>query len=354
MIGLGFCRKGTCVRVLSLFIGLFSAATLPCAADTVILKNADRLTGEIQKLEKAQLLLKTSYAGTIRIDWKSVENVSAERLFEVEFDSGQRVKGTIRESSEGLVIVPADASAPLLLAGMVGMAPVAVEGSENFWTRLEGGVDLGYSFTRGNSQFNQSALTITTRYRQPKYQFLADLSLLYSTLSAAPKTSRHAAALRYDRFLSPKLFAFALSGLERDERQRLNLRTNLGSGLGWRLIKTDRTQLSLLAGVTYINEQYRILNTSALSPRSSSGEGLVALDVETTTLGRVVLTTKLGTQPNLVDTGRYRITFDAGMRVPLIRRFTWNLHLFDRFDSRPPVAVLRNDYGLTSSFGVTF
>jgi len=42
------------------------------------------------------------------------------------------------------------------------------------------------------------------------------------------------------------------------------------------------------------------------------------------------------------------------LRVPLTGRFTRNLRLFGRFDSRRPLAVKRNDCGLISGFGAVF
>jgi hypothetical protein len=53
--------------------------------------------------------------------------------------------------------------------------------------------------------------------------------------------------------------------------------------------------------------------------------------------------------------GRYRIEYDAAAHVPVVAGFVWKVSLFDRYDSEPPSAeVLRNDYGLVSTFGVSF
>jgi hypothetical protein len=67
-----------------------------------------------------------------------------------------------------------------------------------------------------------------------------------------------------------------------------------------------------------------------------------------------VLTSKTSAFRNFFGPARYRITFDGGLRVPLAGPFTWNLRWFDRFDSRPPKGVVRNDYGVISSLGLAF
>ena len=48
-------------------------------ADEVVLKNGDRLTGEVMALEQDKLIFKTSYAGEIFIAWSEVEKISVNK-----------------------------------------------------------------------------------------------------------------------------------------------------------------------------------------------------------------------------------------------------------------------------------
>lgn len=56
-------------------LGLVASAS---AADTVLLANGDRLSGTVQLLDAGTLLLKTSYAGEIRIAWKHVVQIETD------------------------------------------------------------------------------------------------------------------------------------------------------------------------------------------------------------------------------------------------------------------------------------
>ena len=47
-------------------------------ADEVRLKNGDRISGRIIRMEQNKLVLKTDYAGEITIDWPQVASISAE------------------------------------------------------------------------------------------------------------------------------------------------------------------------------------------------------------------------------------------------------------------------------------
>jgi hypothetical protein len=87
---------------------------------------------------------------------------------------------------------------------------------------------------------------------------------------------------------------------------------------------------------------------------SSSGEGVLGLDLKNTLMAGVQLVTKLSISPNLLQGGRYRMSFESGARMPLIGRYVWTFNIFDRYDSQPPVQAQRNDYGAVSSVGFTF
>ncbi|RML93484.1 hypothetical protein APX70_08348, partial [Pseudomonas syringae pv. maculicola] len=48
-------------------------------ADTVWLKNGDRLTGTIKVFDGGKLLLQTEYGGAIALDWKQVKTLKSDQ-----------------------------------------------------------------------------------------------------------------------------------------------------------------------------------------------------------------------------------------------------------------------------------
>jgi hypothetical protein len=170
----------------------------------------------------------------------------------------------------------------------------------------------------------------------------------------AERQSRHALNTRFDRYLSPKSFAFALAAFERNDQQQLDLRSRVGGGFGWNVVKERDRTFDLLGGFTLTNEQYRA-EEGDLLPRKSTGEGLLGFEWRSSRLWGVELRTRLTAHPNLVQTGRYRIEYDSGAAIPLVAGFTWNVSLFDRYDNKPPREELeRNDYGMVSTLGFSF
>jgi putative salt-induced outer membrane protein YdiY len=325
-------------------------AALCSRADVVLLSNGDRVSGQIEKLAQDKLSFKTEFAGTIQIDWKKVLQIESDKAYDVEVDSGRRIRGKLALAQNAVVVQTADARVPLMLVSVKSVSPPPQ--SEGALTPLHGTVNVGYNFARGNSNLSNSTASANAHYRTDAYQVTLDLQSLFNSESGQPPSNRYYGNLRYDRYLNARSFWFALGGLEHDEKRSLDLRTNLGGGLGWKLLHDDKNEANLLSGITYVNEQYQ--DPAPAAPNGSSSEGLMGIDLRNSLVAGIVATHKVSLQPNLVQLGRYRMSVESGVRLPLLSRYIWSLQLFDRYDSRPPVEAKRNDYGAISSFGVTF
>ena len=243
---------------------------------------------------------------------------------------------------------------PMKRSQVVRITPYDDGESRSFWEILDGSVDVGFSLTRGNSELTQSSVGIHGAYRRKKYKLSGTATSLFSRQDDAPPTSRQTAEGRYDRFLGKRKFGFALAALERSDRQRLNLRSRAGGGFGYKLKDNPHTEFSFLGGFVFINEQFQDDPDRPPPEHTNSAEILAGFDLRTTVFDGVQITTKLAVLPNLSQSGRYRVEFDSTARIALLKRLTWSLTLFERFDSAPPLDVRRNDYGVVSALGYAF
>jgi hypothetical protein len=331
----------------------FLASTAP--ADVVTVSNGDQLHGTVVKIEKNKLFLKTDYAGTVPIDWEKIQSIEAEGSYEVEVEQGRRFTGGIAREDNRFDVRNEDVVTALRPPDVVAAVRLEADNEPpGFWKTLNGSLGLGYSFSRGNAEQTQSSLTAQGDYRKEKYRLQGDVTSILATQEEAETTSRHALNGRYDRYLSDRAFAFALTSFERNDRQKLDLRSRFGGGFGWKAAKGRSNELDLLGGFTLTNEQFRN-GEGEMLPRETTGEGLFGFEWKNTQLRGVRLYTRLTAHPNLVQTGRYRIEYDSKAQVPLMMGFSWTVGLFDRYDSDPPrEGVLRNDYGMVSTFGFSF
>ena len=90
--------------------------------DIVVLKNGDKITGEVKGLFRGKLELSTDSMGTVNIDWADIEAVLSDTGQSLELANGQRFYGPLRKSdSTEMVAVETD-------QGVVGLGMLDVVG----------------------------------------------------------------------------------------------------------------------------------------------------------------------------------------------------------------------------------
>src|SRR5687767_15129307 len=67
----------------------------------IVLKNGDRVTGEITDLEYGLLRLSTDDMGTISIEWSAIASIDSQYTFDVQVAGGRRYAGIIATSDDG-------------------------------------------------------------------------------------------------------------------------------------------------------------------------------------------------------------------------------------------------------------
>src|SRR5215469_2409711 len=110
-------------------------------SDLVVLRNGDRLSGDIVSLEFGILTLKTDNMSTLSIEWPAVRSVTSKFDFAVERRDGSRYHGVIDTSADG---------SELLVASEAGSARIPLQEVERisrfspqFWDRINGSLAVG-------------------------------------------------------------------------------------------------------------------------------------------------------------------------------------------------------------------
>ena len=333
---------------LGLLLALAGHGVLP--ADTVTLVNGDRLTGTVRRVADGTLTLHSKLAGTVQIAWRNIQAIQTDGEFSVLTDSGHRLDGQLTLEESRVFIASPDRDPVTVPAREVARVARGQRrrGAGKVISALDGSADIGYSIARGNHSQMQSSAGATAAYTSAQHQFSGQLNSIFARQDGARSHSRHALNARLDRFLNDRSFAYALTGLERNERRLLDLRSRLGGGVGWRVRSSGKTALSLLGGMAYVHERLREQDNR------STVESFAGMEWSTSLFRVVRLNTQLTIHPNLLDTSRVRVEYDGTFRIPIAGRFTYSLRLFDRYDTRPADMVERNDYGIVTGLGVVF
>lgn len=325
-------------------------------AEQVTLKNGDRLTGAIVSMDGKKLVVKTSYAGDVSIDWSEVTQFSSDKPLVITRTDKQVLSGTVATEGQDVMITTAQGSQKLALADVNAMRSPADQaayekslhpGMLEDWT---GGGSFGFALARGNSETTNLALGFDATRKTAKDAWVVDAASIYSSDANLNATTANSfqGLIRYDRNLAKRLFAYAAFAGGYDDLQNLNYRISPNGGLGFHAITTPRTTLDLLGGFGYTRESYTTGLTNNLLTATLGDEFSYKLFKSTT------IVQNLYYLPALNDTSIYHINGNFGIATKLNGWLTSNLNFNDRYNSAPVLGNKNNDILFTAGVGFTF
>lgn len=337
-----------------IFVGLVLALTAQAKNDddVVVLKNGDRLTGEIKGLQRGELRIKADYmAEAVRLDWAKVESLQSKSTFMIWLVDGKLVTNVMRllptRSNDTANFVIGNSQAIRVhQLDVIRITPA----DRGFWRRLEGSIDFGLSFTSGNDQY-QTEVAATTTYRTGEHSFTASVDSAFSGQTQGTSTARNQFTFDYRRQLNERWYVGGLLDLLRSDQQSLQLRTSAGGLIGRNLKQTDHTRLSVFGGLVGARENYSAILGK---PRATNADALVGLDFFTFRFSKTDIRSRLSVFPSLTTPGRTRFQTTSDLRIKIVKDLWWGFHVYENFDSKPPVAADKNDLGISTSLGWKF
>ncbi len=352
------------VRLLA-FISVLTFSSV-LLADQITLKNGDRLTGTIVKSDDKTLVIKTEFAGDVTVQWPAVQEIKSSEPLHVDLKNGQTAVGAVSTSDDkitvatdkGAVTAPKETVIDMRSAGEQS----AYERSQHprFTQGWEGGANVGFALTAGNSETKNFALAFTGDRKALNDHIGLFANSVFATNNSPGVTSGVTAnsiqsGARYDRNLNARVFGYVNGEFDTDALQGLNLRSLFGAGFGLHAIKSDRTVLDFLGGMNYTRESYAAV---APSPAFTRNFAAITLGQELSQkLGKSTeLTQKLYFYPGLNDgdSGEYRAAFNLGTVTKINKRFGWQNAFGDIYVSNPPLGKKRNDLTLTTGLNFSF
>jgi hypothetical protein len=316
--------------------------------DVVVLRNGDRLTGEVEQLERGYLRLKTDDLGTAEIEWDKVASVAAAAPFDVDDVRGNLYMGALvpGPAAGQLLIVWAERQETVALSAVVRMRRL----SRSFWKRLDGSFDGGASYTSASSLFKLD-FTGTLGVERPGYEINMDASSTLTTQPDVDDTRRSSVSLGYVRRFRNQWVGLAQGLLEQNRELGFDLRSSAAAGGGRFLLRSPKHRF--LAGLGLSVNRERPLEGES----TTNVEAMVLLtyDVFSYDFPKVDVSLVTGGFASLNDGGRYRLDVEARVKRELVKDFYATIRGYESYDSRPATeGVPRNDYGVTFALGWSF
>lgn len=236
------CPKGISRFFVTLILAVLVTGSLLARdkTDIIILSNGDRVTGEIKKVERGLLEIKTDFMGTINVEWEHIKEVTSQYGFQVELTSGARYLGSIEPADDGkLEVTGAYSQIKTDVIEVVKVTPI----EDKFWDRIKGSVDFGFSFKRANrvTDYNLSA---ETSYRVEKYLTSVGYDSSLSSTQNVETTQRNVVSTQFHRFLENRWSIIGLGTFTQNQELGLDFR-GLGGGVLAETLFKRITPLSL-------------------------------------------------------------------------------------------------------------
>lgn len=319
--------------------------------DVVILQNGDRLTGEIKSLQRGELSFKADYmAEAVRLDWARVERLLSKDKYLIYLTSGQLFTDSIelnpQEGANNFLIGANSSATRVDKMDVIRILPV----ESRFFQQLEGTVDLGFSFTSGNNQY-QTQVSAATTYRRGDQTFSGRIDSAFSGQPQGSRTARNQFTFDYRKQISPNWYVGGLADVLQSDQQSLDRRLTLGGLVGRQLLQTERTRFSLFGGVAGSRENYSELIGQ---PHSTNADAVVGFDFTTFRFKTTDIRSRFISYPSLTVPGRVRFQTTSDLYLKVVKDLYWGFHLYENFDSKPPVSANKNDLGVSTSIGWKF
>jgi putative salt-induced outer membrane protein YdiY len=360
-----FSPKRLTTRAIVFVFAIFGFLVLPTLrADTVVLKNGDRLTGTAVKLEGGKLTFKTAYADAIAIAWDQVASLKVDKPLVLPQDKGNLNVTSIDRTDAGLVVTTATGNSTMAATAVTVLRTLAdqtaYEASQHpnwahAWTIA---ANLNLSLAKGNSDTETLGTGFTAVRATPTDKTSLNFNSLYGRDNKAGITSADTTGggFRYDHNLNPKLFVFGSGDFLTNGLQDLDFRSILSSGLGWHAVKRKNQTLDLLGGGAWTHESYSPVTTTVpTTPATTNSFGSFnfgeqyALKMGSTSQ----LTEQANFFPDLTNLGQIQFNVNSSFTTKIAKMFNWVTTFTDNYTSFPPAGTLNNDLVLTTGLGIT-
>ena len=314
-------RMTICTVIMAVILAL-----MPCVANAgvVVLKNGDRISGLIVKMQDKKLEIDPEYSSAnITIDWDDVQSLTTIRPMSIKLYGDAEMPANVRERvRDRLILYSLEEGGPIRLQDVR-----SINLAEHDYY---GYISAGGNQTSGNTQTQALNLSGSLTYRKDEHRIIMEGKYNRAEADGRDTANNGSVSLKYDYFFSRRLYTSAFSLTETDQFQNLSLRDTAGLGLGYDLIDSDQHLLTVGTGPAAVYQDFT--TTAATIAPSTTWWARYELRLRN---DDVILFHR---QQGFKDLGHgegTRVNADQGIRISIAGRWRLNLEYDIRYNSLP-------------------
>ncbi len=325
------------------------ASAIPCHADEITLKNGDRISGTIVKKEGESVIIKTTYAGDISINWRELNTLYSDADMQFVLVDGTSINGKAIQSQSGSIeIKSGEIVEPLSisLSQITTINPPAIDSNP---VKFSGHVNAGLSITDGNTNSKNIHIDIESVSRTISNRYTIGVVHNKAETEGVDSEDNLTGYMKYDHFFTSKWYAFTNAIFIKDKFKDLNLKTAIGFGAGYQLWETPEKNLSFELGLNYVNEDYIQADDNAYPA------GRWALNYDKFLFKKATqLFHKHEVLLGLEQVDDVSILTQTGLRFPLIERLNATFQVNWDWDNTPAPGTKRADTDYLATIGYSW
>ncbi|MBK5416830.1 DUF481 domain-containing protein [Pseudomonas sp. TH31] len=238
-----------------LCLAVFSAST-PLLADTVWLKNGDKLSGKITLFDGGKLLIQTAYAGAVPIDWKQVKTLESDQELLVKQDAYNGEKAKSLKAAEDGKVTLANGEAPktVELASIQQILKPKPVVEDLVW---KGNVDMALDYQRAEKDTDDYDVGFKTSARHGRWRHTAEGEYNREFQDGEVTTDNWRAEYSLDRFLTDNWFWQGRLNYKSDHVEELARQRVVGTGPGYQFWDNELGAFSLGSLLNRTDYEYR-------------------------------------------------------------------------------------------------
>ena len=316
----------------------------PPPPDVLTLGDGSKVVGQIVGMEGGELQIETAFGGSINVKWEEIKTIESPNTQTLILSDGSSLVGTLGSDAQGNLIITTAAAAQPVNVGFGSVTAVTPVPKKPVTYTIN--VNAGGSIADGNTRTKTLNANAEFVARSERNRLTLRGQTTYAEDEGDLSARNSSATVKYDFFMTTRLYAFVEAFLEGDEFQNLSLRTALSAGLGYQWIdkgdfKDDAfkdMQFYTEAGLAYFNEDF----DNGVDDRYASARWAMRLDWPFVPDRLTLFHYHVG-YPGLENSDDIYISTEQGLRMTIIDNFVATAQVNWRWDNTPSPGFRRSD-----------
>lgn len=335
------------MKKITVFFLLFLVSNLLSAQnDSIVLRNNNKLVGEIKGLDKSVLTLKTPFSDKdFKIKWSHIKEIYSSRLFIISLTNGTRINANINTNHSKVNAVLLKSEGYTLeteLKKIIFLDPIG----KSFLSRITAEFDMGIILTKANNS-KQFTANAQVGFTANKWSLTGSFSSVLSSQDDVDDIKRIEGNVNFQRLLPNYWFLSTSTNFLSNNEQKLKLRSTGKAGGGYFFKHNNSLYFGAGSGLAFNNETY----TDESIPNKNSLEVYLGTEFNKYDIGDLSLMTSLIAFPSITEKGRFRADFKFDMKYDLPLDFYIKMGITYNYDNQPATGASEVDYVFQTSFG---